>query len=154
MAYQEENETRPRERHQYLAANGGRNELACCRDDVVHKCNNVVQTQCNPAGTELQDRFKRAGIIFSKKTQKKHTQERLERELPHTQERTGCQRSRKIENDALCFGKWMKLVVKCAKSEKVSNMRKTGNCVSDANREWETQGYGLMRGVCKERGDF
>ena len=38
MTHQEEEETRPGESHQNLAANRGRDELACGRDDIVHRC--------------------------------------------------------------------------------------------------------------------
>ena len=41
VPHQEEEETRSRKSHKNLAADRGRDEFACCRDNIVHKCNNV-----------------------------------------------------------------------------------------------------------------
>jgi len=41
VSHEEQEEARPGQRHKNLAADGGRDKLTCCRDNVVHKCNNV-----------------------------------------------------------------------------------------------------------------
>ena len=48
VPHQEEEETRSCQRHNDFAADGGRDEFACCRDNVVHKCNNVFATTTLP----------------------------------------------------------------------------------------------------------
>ena len=41
MPHEEQEEARTCQRHKNLAANRGRDELTCCRDNVVHNRNNV-----------------------------------------------------------------------------------------------------------------
>lgn len=41
VTHEEQEEARPRKCHKDFAADRGRDELACCRDNIVHKCNNV-----------------------------------------------------------------------------------------------------------------
>ena len=41
VSHQEEEETRSCQSYNDFAPDGGRDEFACCRDNIVHKCNNV-----------------------------------------------------------------------------------------------------------------